>query len=95
MSCTIAGRGRWGRDDQDGGARAYGLASVMKVADAESGMVYRGLELLYLTITLCVARSFTGKPKGSNPIEQELSMVKRRTKRRHWTRSGATKTSLR
>jgi hypothetical protein len=63
-------------------ARAYGGASVEKVADAESGMVYRGPELLYLTITLCVARYFTDKPKESNSIEQELSVVKRRTERR-------------
>jgi hypothetical protein len=63
-------------------ARAYGGASVEKVADAESGMVYRGPELSYLVITLCVARSFTDKPKGSSSIEQELSVVKRRTERR-------------
>jgi hypothetical protein len=56
--------------------RAYGGASVERVADAESAMVYRGLELSYLTITLRVARSFTDKPKGSNSIEQELSVVK-------------------
>jgi hypothetical protein len=48
-------------------ARAYGGASVEKVADAESGMVYRGPELSYLVITLCVARSFTDKPKGQAP----------------------------
>jgi hypothetical protein len=63
-------------------ARAYGGASVMKVADIESGMVYMGPELLYRTITLCVARSFTDKPKGSNSIEQEFSVVKGRMKRR-------------
>jgi hypothetical protein len=57
-------------------ARAYGGASVEKVADAESGMVYRGPELLYLVIMICVARSFTDKLKGSNSIEQELSVVK-------------------
>jgi hypothetical protein len=56
--------------------RAYGGASVTKVADAESGMVYMGPELLYRTITLRVAKSFTDKPKGSNSIEQELSVVK-------------------
>jgi hypothetical protein len=55
---------------------------VENVADAESGMVYRGPELSYLVITLCVARSFIDKSKGSNSIEQELSMVKRRTERR-------------
>jgi hypothetical protein len=63
-------------------ARAYGGASVEKVADAESGMVYKGPELSYLAITLRVARSFTDKPKGSNSIEQELSVVKQQTKRR-------------
>jgi hypothetical protein len=63
-------------------AREYGGASVMKVLDAESEMVYRGPELLYLAITLHVARSFNDKPKGSNSIEQELSVVKRRTERR-------------
>jgi hypothetical protein len=57
-------------------ARAYGGASVEKVADAERGMVYRGPELSYLAITLCVARSFKDKSKGSNSIEQELSVVK-------------------
>jgi hypothetical protein len=45
-------------------ARSYGGASVEKVADAERGMVYRGPEVLYLTITLRVARSFIDKPKG-------------------------------
>jgi hypothetical protein len=58
-------------------SRAYGGAFVMKVTDTESGMVYRGPEILYLVITLCVARSFTDKLKGSNSIEQELSVVKR------------------
>jgi hypothetical protein len=62
-------------------AKVYGGASVMKVADVESGMVYKGPELLYLTITLHVARSFTDKLKRSNSIEQELSVVKRRTER--------------
>jgi hypothetical protein len=63
-------------------ARSYGGAYVEKVADAKSGMVYRGPKLSYLTITLRVARSFTDKPKGSNSIEQELLVVKRRTERR-------------
>jgi hypothetical protein len=58
-------------------ARAYGGVSVEKVNDIESGMVYRGLELSYLTITLHVARFFTDKPKGSNFIDQELSVVNR------------------
>jgi hypothetical protein len=55
-------------------AGAYSGASVEKVADVESRMVYRGPELSYLAITLRVARSFTDKPKGSNSIEQELSV---------------------
>jgi hypothetical protein len=63
-------------------ARAYGGASVEKVADVGSGMVYRGPKLSYLMITLYVARSFTDKPKGSNSIEQELLVVKQRMKRR-------------
>jgi hypothetical protein len=63
-------------------ARAYGGAFVMEVADAGSGMVYRVPELLYLSITLCVARSFTDKPRGSNSIKQELSVVKREIERR-------------
>jgi hypothetical protein len=50
-------------------ARAYGGASVVKVADAKSGMVYMGPKLSYLTITLRVTRSFTNNPKGSNSIE--------------------------
>jgi hypothetical protein len=45
-------------------AGAYSGASVEKVADVESRMVYRGPELSYLAITLRVARSFTDKPKG-------------------------------
>jgi hypothetical protein len=63
-------------------ANAYGEASVMEVVDVGSGMVSRGLELLYLAITLRVARSFIDKSKGSNTIEQELSVVKQQTKRR-------------
>jgi hypothetical protein len=55
---------------------------VEKVADVESRIVYRGPELSYLAIMLRVAKSFTGKPKGSNSVEQELSVVKRLTKRR-------------
>jgi hypothetical protein len=51
-------------------ARAYSGASVMVVADTKSGMVYRRPELLYLTITLRVAKSFTDKPKGSNSIDE-------------------------
>jgi hypothetical protein len=57
-------------------ARVYSGASVMEVANAESKMVDRGPNLLYLMITLCVARSFTDKPNESNSIEHELSVVK-------------------
>jgi hypothetical protein len=44
-------------------ARAYGGALVMEVTDTGSEMVYRGVELLYLAITLRVSRSFIDKPK--------------------------------
>jgi hypothetical protein len=57
--------------------RAYGGVSAEKVNDIESGMVYRGPGLSYLTITLHVARFFIDKPKGSNSIDQELSVVNR------------------
>jgi hypothetical protein len=60
-------------------ARAYDGASV-EVVDTENGMVYRGPKLSYLTLR--VARSFIDKPKGSNSIEQELSVMKRRMERR-------------
>jgi hypothetical protein len=36
-------------------------------------------ELLHLTITFLVWRSFTKRPKGSNSTETRLSVVKRRT----------------
>jgi hypothetical protein len=44
--------------------------------------VYSGLVLFDLTITFWVERSFTDKPNGSNSIEHQLTVVKRRTKRR-------------
>jgi hypothetical protein len=47
--------------------RAYGGAYVEKVADTESGMVYKRPELSYLMIMLRVARSFTDKPRGQTP----------------------------
>jgi hypothetical protein len=50
-------------------AKVYGGASVMEVVDEGSGMMYRGSELLYLMITLRVAKSFVDKPKGSNSIK--------------------------
>jgi hypothetical protein len=42
-------------------------------------IVYSGPVLLDLTITFLVVRSFTDKPNGSNSIEHQLSVVKRRT----------------
>jgi hypothetical protein len=69
-------------EGQSHGRQGFGGASVMEVTDAGSGMVYRGPELLCLAITHRVARSFTNKPKGSNSIEQDLSVVKQRMERR-------------
>jgi hypothetical protein len=42
-------------------------------------IVYSGPVLFDLTITFLVVRSFTDKPNGSNSIEHQLSVVKRRT----------------
>jgi formate-dependent phosphoribosylglycinamide formyltransferase (GAR transformylase) len=42
-------------------------------------IVYSGSVLFDLTITFLVVRSFTDKPNGSNSIEHQLSVVKRRT----------------
>jgi hypothetical protein len=44
--------------------------------------VYSRSVLFDLAITFLVVRSFTDKPKGSNFIEHQLSVVKRRTERR-------------
>jgi hypothetical protein len=44
--------------------------------------VYSGPMLFDLAITFLVVRSFTDKPKGSNSIEHQLSVVNRRTERR-------------
>jgi hypothetical protein len=41
-------------------------------------IVYSGPVLFDLTITFLVVRSFTDKPNGSNSIEHQLSVVKRR-----------------
>jgi hypothetical protein len=41
-----------------------------------------GLRAITAGEWVLVARSFTEKPKGSNSMEQELSMVNRRTERR-------------
>jgi hypothetical protein len=42
-------------------------------------IVYSRLVLFDLTITFLVVRFFTDKPNGSNSIEHQLSVVKRRT----------------
>jgi hypothetical protein len=44
--------------------------------------MYSGPVLFDLAITFLVVRSFTDKPKRSNSIEHQLSVVKRRTERR-------------
>jgi hypothetical protein len=50
--------------------------------DAGSHKVYKEPELSQRARRLRVTRSFTNKPKGSNSIEQELSMVNWRTDKR-------------
>jgi hypothetical protein len=42
-------------------------------------IVYNGPMLFDLTTTFQVVRSFTDKPNGSNSMEHQLSVVKRRT----------------
>jgi hypothetical protein len=42
-------------------------------------IVYSGPVLFDLTITFLVVRSFTDKSNGSNSMEHQLSVVKRRT----------------
>jgi hypothetical protein len=42
-------------------------------------IVYSGPVLFDLTITFLIVRSFTDKPNGSNYMEHQLSVVKRRT----------------
>jgi hypothetical protein len=44
--------------------------------------VYSGPVLFDMAITFLVVRSFTDKPKGSNSIEHQLSVVKRRIERK-------------
>jgi formate-dependent phosphoribosylglycinamide formyltransferase (GAR transformylase) len=53
-----------------------------RVRDPERRIVYSGSVLFDLTITFLVVRSFTDKLNGSNSIEHQLSVVKRRTERR-------------
>jgi hypothetical protein len=38
-------------------------------------MVYNGPELLHLVTTFLIARSFKDRPKGSNFIKPELSVI--------------------
>jgi len=52
-------------------------------------------ELLHLTIMFLVCKSFIERPKGSNSMEQLLSVVKRRIEIRFLIMLGDTKTSLR
>jgi len=56
---------------------------------------YNGPELLHLTITLCVVRSFTEQLAGSNSTEQLLSDVNWRTEIRFLISLGETRTLLR
>jgi hypothetical protein len=58
-------------------------------------MVYISRELLHLVITFLVPRSFTERPKGSNSIEHQLSVINLRTDRRFLMMSGVTRTLLR
>jgi len=53
---------------------------------------YSGLELLHLTITLCVVRSFIEQPAGSNSTEQLLSEVNWHTEIRFLISLGETRT---
>ena len=56
---------------------------------------YRGPELLHLTITFRVPRSFTEQPEGSNSTEQLLSEVNWHTDIRFLISFGETRTLLR
>jgi formate-dependent phosphoribosylglycinamide formyltransferase (GAR transformylase) len=68
--------------------RAWGTAARAATAledgvrDPGRRIMYNGPVLFDLTITFLVVRSFTDKPNGSNSIEHQLSVVKRRTERR-------------
>jgi hypothetical protein len=57
----------------------YGGSSSGDVKELGRHIVYSGPVLFNLTITFLVVRSFTDKPNGSNSIENQLSVVKRRT----------------
>lgn len=51
--------------------------------------------LLHLVITFWVDKSFTETPRGSNSIEHQLSVVKRRTNKKFRIISGVTRIWLR
>jgi len=65
------------------------------VAAAGRCREYRGPELLHLTITFRVPRSFTEQPKGPNSTEKLLSEVNWRTDIRFLISFGETRTLLR
>jgi hypothetical protein len=54
----------------------------LEVVELRRQSVYSGPVLFDLPITFLIVRSFTDKPKGSNSIEHQLLVVKRRTERR-------------
>jgi len=65
-------------------------AVVLGGAGGKNG--YRSPVLLHLAITLRVWRSFTERPKGSNSMEQLLSVVNRRTEIKFLIMLGETRT---
>jgi hypothetical protein len=54
----------------------------LEVVELGRQSVYSRMVLFDLAIMFLVVRSFTDKPKWSNSIESQLSVVKRRTERR-------------
>jgi len=66
---------------------------VLMLVGGKNG--YKSPKLLHLAITLRVCRSFTERPKGSNSIEQLLSVVNRRTEIKFLIMLGETKTLFR
>jgi hypothetical protein len=65
-----------------GVAARAAMAPADGVVDPDRRSVYNGPMLFDLTIMFRVERSFIDKPNGSNFIEHQLSVVKRRTERR-------------
>jgi hypothetical protein len=55
---------------------AHGEVRLEAVELGRRSEYYSGLVLFDLAITFLVVRSFTDKPKGSNSIEHQLSVVK-------------------